>query len=473
MSNKFVRSSKFRHIFGTASKKDNCYDNIRITKGPHESNMSAVNSKFLAVVLEGQGGGAFMVTPLSQTGRFDINYPKVSGHKSPVLDLAWNPFNDNQIASASEDCTVMIWDIPDEGIKSNLTEYVIELKRHQRKVVFVLWHPSASDVLLSASADNNIYVWNTKSGEALFSIEGKHPDMIQSVSWNYDGSFIATTCKDKKLRVIDPRSGEVCKEGNGHSGNKPSKVVFCGTTNKLFTTGFTRMSDRQYALWDCNDLSKSLTMQNIDTGSGVLFPFWDDGCKVVYVIGKGDTQIRYFEVTDNSPYVFFLSMYQGSKDPSRGACCMPKKEIEYMKCEVMRFYRLTQKSFVEPVAMTVPRKSDMFQDDIYPPCPAGKPSLTAEEWQGGTNKAPLLVKFSADGLSPMSEAESQSVYKPMSCSKDATPVAKKEPSVLKRLNSPPPDRPMPVSLDEYRIAYKELLDENKQLKEKIAKLEGK
>ena len=49
-------------------------------------------------------------------------------------------------------------------------------------------------------------------------------------------------------------------------------------------------------------------------------------------------------------------MYQGSKDPSRGACSMPKKEVEYMKCEVMRFYRLTQKGFVEPVAMTVPRK---------------------------------------------------------------------------------------------------------------------
>ena len=58
----------------------------------------------------------------------------MSGHKSPVLDLAWNPFNDNQIASASEDCTVLIWDIPEGGLKSNLTEYVIELKKHQRKV---------------------------------------------------------------------------------------------------------------------------------------------------------------------------------------------------------------------------------------------------------------------------------------------------------------------------------------------------
>ena len=61
-----VRSSKFRHVFGTASKRDKCYDNIRISKSPHDSNMSAVNKKFLAVILESQGGGAFLVAPLAK-----------------------------------------------------------------------------------------------------------------------------------------------------------------------------------------------------------------------------------------------------------------------------------------------------------------------------------------------------------------------------------------------------------------------
>lgn len=66
MSGRFVRSSKFRHVFGTPNKQDKCYDNLKISKSPHESNMSAVNSKFLAVVLESQGGGAFFVAPLSK-----------------------------------------------------------------------------------------------------------------------------------------------------------------------------------------------------------------------------------------------------------------------------------------------------------------------------------------------------------------------------------------------------------------------
>lgn len=52
----------------------------------------------------------------------DINHPKISGHKSPILDLAFNPFNENEIASASEDCTVKIWEIPDGGLTSSISE---------------------------------------------------------------------------------------------------------------------------------------------------------------------------------------------------------------------------------------------------------------------------------------------------------------------------------------------------------------
>jgi coronin-2 len=43
-----------------------------------------------------------------QTGRLDFNASRVTGHRGPVLDVKWNPFNDNIIASCSDDCTVSI-----------------------------------------------------------------------------------------------------------------------------------------------------------------------------------------------------------------------------------------------------------------------------------------------------------------------------------------------------------------------------
>ena len=86
-----------------------------------------------------------------QTGRFDINYPKVSGHKNPVLDIAWNPFNDNEIASASEDCTVKLWNIPDEGLVNNFTEddAICSLAGHQRKVRVLIGTTEMLRVVLS------------------------------------------------------------------------------------------------------------------------------------------------------------------------------------------------------------------------------------------------------------------------------------------------------------------------------------
>ena len=60
------------------------------------------------------------------------------------------------------------------------------------------------------------------------------------------------------------------QEGAGHQGSKASKVLFLGEKNRLFTTGFSRMSERQYAIWDtvshtrsrrylafCSDTSKN------------------------------------------------------------------------------------------------------------------------------------------------------------------------------------------------------------------------
>ena len=72
--------------------------------------------------------------PCTQVGRFDINYPKVCGHKGLVMDVAWNPFNDNEIASSSEDCTVKLWDIPDGGLKENLAVCKVDMAGHMRKV---------------------------------------------------------------------------------------------------------------------------------------------------------------------------------------------------------------------------------------------------------------------------------------------------------------------------------------------------
>lgn len=63
MSFRVVRSSKFRHVYGQALKREQCYDNIRVSKSSWDSTFCAVNPKFLAIIVESAGGGAFIVLP--------------------------------------------------------------------------------------------------------------------------------------------------------------------------------------------------------------------------------------------------------------------------------------------------------------------------------------------------------------------------------------------------------------------------
>ena len=58
---------------------------------------------------------------------------------------------------------------------------------------------------------------------------------------------------------------------------------------------------------------------------------------------------------------------------------MPKRGVDVMQCEITRFYKLnTSRNIVEPVSMIVPRKTEVFQDDIYPETAAPIPALTGE-----------------------------------------------------------------------------------------------
>lgn len=387
-----VRSSKFRHVYGQPAKREGCYENITITKNAHDGHFCAVNPKFVAIVTEVAGGGTFIVLPIGDTGRLDFNASRVTGHRGPVLDIKWNPFNDNIIASCSDDCTVKLWYIPDTGLATHLSDWLIDLHGHKRRVGYIEWHPTAENILVSAGFDHLLIVWDVGHGDAV-SVIDCHPDVIYSMSFNRDGSLIATTCKDKKLRVIEPRKGIVLSEGICHAGTKACKAVFLGNTGRILTTGFSRHSDRQYAVWSQSDLSQALCVENIDSSSGILFPYYDHDTKIVYLAGKGDGNIRYYEVADQAPWLHYLNQYL-SGTPQRSLGFMPKRGCDVVQCEIFRFFKLNVISNIcEPISMIVPRKSDQFQDDLYPDTAAPSPALSAQEWINGKNCNPILMSM--------------------------------------------------------------------------------
>jgi len=430
-----VRSSKFRHVFGTPAKKENTYDGIKPSRSAWDSNKVCSSGKFIGCIWDASGGGAFAVLDIHKQGKLG-QFPLVTGHSGEVLDIDFNPFNDNIIASVSEDCYAKIWAIPDGGLKENMNTPVQNLSGHRRKVGTLNFHPTASNLLATTSADSTVKIWDIETGQVRCDVGG-HPDIIQSSGWDYTGNLFATAAKDKKVRVVDPRSNHIVADVEAHAGVKGMRLAFLGAKEKLFTMGFSKTSERQYSLWDPRTLKDPIKSENIDTAAGIIMPFYDNDTNILYLAGKGDGNVRYYEIVDEAPYIHFLSEFK-SASPQRGMGWTPKLSMDLGSCEIARLLKLTATA-IEPISFTVPRKGDIFQDDLYPPTFAGQPSLTGDQWLSGKNEPPKTTNLSPGFVAPK---QTESSFKT---------VAVDEPK---------------------KLSEKELREENERQKKRIAHLES-
>ncbi|KAJ1555416.1 Coronin-2B, partial [Nowakowskiella sp. JEL0078] len=385
--------------------------------------------------------GSFAVISHTTVGKMSENLPLFNGHSGAVLDTDFNQFNDHVIASASEDTKAMVWIIPEGGLVESIDKPVLTLAGHGRKVGHVLFHPTADNVLATASADFTVKIWDISTGNEKITLTG-HTEIIQSLSWNYDGSLLTTTCKDKKLRVFDVRSNTIVQEAPGHQGIKGSRVVWFGNSDKICTTGFSRSSDH--------------------TASGMLIPHYDADTSVLYLAGKGDGNIRYYEWVDEDTSLYYLSEYKSS-DPQRGLGFLPKRACNIAECEVARIFKV-HPTFVEPISFKVPRKagklkkkqikinllfslkSDAFQGDLFPDTIGPEPAMSSDEFFAGKTLPPKLISLEHGFSASASTKEFvTSAVEPM------------------KLNVK-----VPVSDKEFHDAYHSLRKENDDLKHQVA-----
>ncbi len=79
-----------------------------------------------------------------------------------------------------------------------------------------------------------------------------------------------------------------------HEGARQQKFVWAGSSELLITTGYSKISERQFAVWDTRDLSQPLIMKRLDDYSGIPYSFFDEDTGVFFVAGKGEHAVSYF-----------------------------------------------------------------------------------------------------------------------------------------------------------------------------------
>jgi coronin-1B/1C/6 len=385
MSGRYVRQSSFRHVFGSPAKPEGQF--LGVAPGCNgDGDFICANEKFLAYAAAG-GGGPVVVLPLNKPGRLPAKIPMITVHRDKVLDHQFHPFLNTLLATASEDGYVKVSQIPEEGLTENIEKAIVTLEGHSKKVALCKFHPTANNVLASGAHDTLIKIWDIEAQTEAINFED-HGGEITSIDWNADGSQLATTCKDKKIRVFDPRDGKSVQSVDGFAGPKRSSVVWASNHEKIIGVGSSKTSTRQFGVWDPKKLDAPLAVTDIDQSAGVLLPFYDPDNSILYIAGKGDASIRYFELVKDKPYLHALSEFRDTNS-QQGVAWLPKRACDTTKCEIAVCLRLMKDSIV-PISFQVPRKSDLFQKDLFPDAYAGAPSMEAKEYFKGENRPPKL-----------------------------------------------------------------------------------
>ncbi|WKX91531.1 hypothetical protein Q1695_009955 [Nippostrongylus brasiliensis] len=387
------RAATFRHIFGQTPQRSEWFD-----WGSGLGSAVVANPKFLAVAIDGGAGGQIVVGTHEDFGKHGrIGLVRLQDHTNVVTDIKWSNFNDNVLASGSADCSVKIWHISDQ-MKA---QCVRTLAKHSRRVDQIEWHTTVDNVLLSAGSDSKIFLWDIEANSVIYEISDFSSSCIAFAP--NSALFAATSRQSHRVCIFDARTGNAMKSAAlPHDGGMPPKVIFA-TAQRLITFGNTKINRRQFAIYSISSFGSPLATIDIDGSSGLLCPIFDPDLNILYVSGKGDSTFRLYELTTRTPYVIYLTECQ-QQAPHTCICTISKRALHLTGAEVMRVYRLYPQSLlIQPLSFIVPRRSDQFHPDLYPPTRGPTPAVSLPEWRAGLDVAPVQLQLRPGQLNTTSK----------------------------------------------------------------------
>lgn len=146
------------------------------------------------------------------------------GHTRGINEVAWNPVSP-LLATASDDKTVRLWD-------AVTTEAMVEMRDHDNFVFCVDVH---SNLVVTGSFDETVKLWDIRTGDCISTLPA-HSDPVTAVSFNRDGTTVASASHDGLIRIWDVATAE-CLKTIYAAGNPPVSSVKYAPNSKYLLAG--------------------------------------------------------------------------------------------------------------------------------------------------------------------------------------------------------------------------------------------
>lgn len=118
---------------------------------------------------------------------------------NPIYSIAWRP-NSDEIAFGGSDKNIYIWNTTDPAPQTTF-----EAAEHWLSISAIAWSPDGK--YLASASGSVLSTWDVSTGQRIEVFQG-HTGAIDSISWNSDGSEIASVGKDHTLRIWNSSTGE-------------------------------------------------------------------------------------------------------------------------------------------------------------------------------------------------------------------------------------------------------------------------
>ncbi|KAK3084253.1 hypothetical protein FSP39_010709, partial [Pinctada imbricata] len=164
-------------------------------------------------------------------------------HKDVVRSLNFCPNGNLNLASASCDGTLKLWDLDDDG-------NMYKTLRPGSKWIFSCRWSHDGKMLVATGANKLVAVYHTNDLSVCRKLQGHNHDVV-SCEFSPDSAMLATASFDTRIIIWDPHTGDILKE-LGHLF-PPPRLIFAGGANDHYIRGISFSCDGLQLCSVCDD----------------------------------------------------------------------------------------------------------------------------------------------------------------------------------------------------------------------------
>ena len=346
-----------------------CFCGCNISDQQTFGRLIAVNEKFLAMSWKSKGKIVIVdSSKSSQSKHIFEESPYLKIKDSKILDLEFSPFNYNILASAHSDNSVLLWNIPKEGLTKIINNQNTIYNKHKNKVNFINFNPIAADVICSSTINGNIHIWSVEKRDNFIEFKTDWPAIV---SWNQNGNLIGVNTKNNNIDIFDPRNRKISLQKKLNSNSRQSKFVW-NDDNLFSTISWPKGSqNKMMHLWDIKKLDKEVDSIFIYSSIDTFNPFIDRELKLLYIVGQ--KKIDIYDYNKNSYKEFFTFNYN---ETSHHSVLFNRKCLNKEKSEIGRFLRYSNNNKKIYYLSYMLNNKEEFGDNLYPEPQFGNDLIT-------------------------------------------------------------------------------------------------